>query len=219
VTLNQALASFILRADFPCIGAKASLAQGGLTTMIARDIQSSADDQAIHGALLMQAKTIDGNENALASFAVIYEHQNNLDECSFEHALWQRLAGLMAIDAACGIPWCSTASRDVTAPNYAMSVGNNAYFVIGLHPNASRFARRFSHCAMVFNAHKQFDEMRADGRYQRFQAINRARELSSYGSLNPMLADFGKTSEAPQYSGRFVEKTWICPMHKGTTHA
>jgi uncharacterized protein len=219
MTPDQAFASFISQADFPCIGAKAALAQGGLMTLIAQDIRSMDDDQAIHDAVLAQADAPCRNEHPLVSFAVIFEHQNYLDERGFEQALWQRLAGLMAIDVADGMPWSATASRDVSAPDYAMSVGGSAYFVIGLHPNASRLARRFSHCAIVFNAHKQFDEMRADGRYQRFQATNRAREFSAHGSLNPMLGDFGKTSEAPQYSGRFVEKTWICPMHNGTTHA
>jgi hypothetical protein len=32
------------------------------------------------------------------------------------------------------------------------------------------------------------------------------------GSVNPMLARHGETSEARQYSGRVVEADWRCPL-------
>lgn len=210
--LNHQFVQFITQPKFPCIGAKAALAQGGLGMLFADDIASSRDDHAIHAAMVVEATKVIKNDPILRSFVVIFDADHNLDECAFEMALWQRLTGLAAIDAKNNTPWAGDASANVAEPDYAMSVGGVAYFVIGLHPKASRAARRFSQCALVFNAHQQFQTMRADGRYKRFQATNRARELAISGSTNPMLREFGHGSEASQYSGREVDAAWICPF-------
>jgi len=87
--------------------------------------------------------------------------------------------------------------------------------VVGLHPRASRRARRFAAPALVFNLHDQFERLRADGRYETLRRTILARDLAFSGSLNPMLARFGEVSEARQYSGRAVEPGWSCPFHRG----
>ena len=86
------------------------------------------------------------------------------------------------------------------------------FFVIGLHPASSRRARQFPWPTLVFNAHKQFDRLKADGRYPKMQAAIRVREMAWQGSLNPNLSDFGARSEARQYAGRAVEDNWRCPF-------
>ena len=40
----------------------------------------------------------------------------------------------------------------------------------------------------------------------------RERDKALAGSVNPMLADFGRGSEAAQYSGREVGPDWKCPF-------
>ena len=42
--------------------------------------------------------------------------------------------------------------------------------------------------------------------------VIRARDERQTGSMNPMLADFGKRSEAIQYSGRAAGADWKCPF-------
>jgi len=78
------------------------------------------------------------------------------------------------------------------------------FFVIGLHPYASRLARRFSNPALVFNSHRQFEKLREDGRYWKIQAATRSREIDLQGSINPNLADFSEgTSEQVLILPRF----------------
>ena len=84
--------------------------------------------------------------------------------------------------------------------------------MIGLHPGASRQARRFETPVLVFNSHRQFQRLRADGRYAKMQKATRGRDVALQGSINPNLADFGTASEARQYSGRAVEPHWACPL-------
>lgn len=73
-------------------------------------------------------------------------------------------------------------------------------------------ARRLPSPALVFNSHRQFDRLRADGRYAKMQAATRERDIALQGSINPNLADHGEASEARQYSGRAVDADWICPF-------
>ena len=84
--------------------------------------------------------------------------------------------------------------------------------MIGLHGGASRLARRLPFPALVFNSHRQFEQLRADGRYAKMQAATRERDIALQGSINPNLADFGRASEARQYSGRAVDSGWVCPF-------
>ena len=66
---------------------------------------------------------------------------------------------------------------------------------------------------IAFNLHEQFERLRARGKYEPLKAAMRARDLALQGSVNPVLANFGDTSETRQYSGRAVTDSWRCPFH------
>ena len=85
--------------------------------------------------------------------------------------------------------------------------------MIGIHAASSRVARRFAWPTLIFNPHRQFDELRAEGDFGRFRQVIRRGEMRLQGDANPMLADFGTRSEAMQYSGRRVSAAWTCPFH------
>ena len=85
---------------------------------------------------------------------------------------------------------------------------------MGLHPRASRPARRFERPVLVFNLHDQFEQLREQRRYERMRAKIIDRDVALAGSPNPMLARHGTISEARQYSGRNVwEPDWACPFN------
>src|SRR5690606_216072 len=75
---------------------------------------------------------------------------------------------------------------------------------------------RFPWPALVFNSHRQFEQLRADGRYRKMQGVIRERDRALQGDINPNLADFGDISEARQYSGRATEPGWQCPLRVRT---
>jgi FPC/CPF motif-containing protein YcgG len=209
-------AAFVQSDAFPCVGAKSALALGGLRVFEAGDFSSPSHDRAIHqaitdfGARALQEKT------GLASFACLFRHSARMSEAEFEAALWMRAQGLHDIDAASGALWADGVSREPESPDFSFSVGGAAYFVVGLHPGASRAARRFCRPALVFNPHEQFERLRRDGRYYAMQSIIRDREIVRNGSINPMLSDFGNGREAAQYSGRHVDDGWVCPLRVKT---
>ena len=150
-----------------------------------------------------------------ATFVAIFERPRELDEIEFESLFWQQLRALHDFDAH-RFDWGPHVSSDPMDPHFSFSFGGQALYVIGLHANSSREARRFPWPALVFNPHEQFERLRADGKWKRMQETIRSRDLALQGSINPMLSDFGERSEARQYSGRAVEENWRAPFPKVT---
>jgi FPC/CPF motif-containing protein YcgG len=103
-------------------------------------------------------------------------------------------------------------SADPADPNFSLSFGGEAFFVVGLHPGASRPARRFPKPTLVFNIHDQFERLRSEGRYETMRKRILERDKALAGDINPMLARHGEASEAAQYSGRLVGEEWACPF-------
>lgn len=197
---------------FPCVGAKSALAAGGLTVVEAASLDSPADDDRILAALDATAEAFRGDGDRLHSVAVVFTGPAPADERAFEAQMWQRLQALADRDAAMGAPRDPDVSEDPASPHFALSLGGHGYFVVGLHPAASRAARRFEHVALVFNLQAQFAALRRDGIYAKMRATIIERDIALSGSANPMLAEFGEASGAAQFSGRTVDADWACPF-------
>ena len=204
--------TFITDRTFPCVGAKAALQRDGMRFIVARDFRSAWDDLRILPALLDLAKSYRAEPEMFQSLVVLFEAGAPDDERSFEQGLWSRLQSLSDKDEWLGQRADPRVAHDPEDPHFAMSFGGEAFFVVGLHPRASRPARRFSTPAMVFNLHDQFTTLRAEGRYDKLRASILGRDLAVAGSNNPMLSEHGDVSAARQYSGRAVEEGWRCPF-------
>jgi FPC/CPF motif-containing protein YcgG len=146
------------------------------------------------------------------SFVAFFDAPAPRDEISFERALWSQLQLMHALDAP-RHRWDPAVDSDPESAKFSFSIGGTAWYVIGLHPAASREARRFERVTLVFNPHSQFERLREQGKYDTVKTLIRERDVALQGSVNPMLADHGEHSEARQYSGREVEKDWRCPFH------
>ena len=202
--------SHIAGENFSCVGAKAALRgeifrfgfynemnAAEFNRLLALDLRSFAAEQK------------DAASN-YASFAAIFDAPLFENENEWEIALWKQIENLHHLDGdAIWDPAVSSRPEDV---DFSFSFAGTGFFIVGLHPNSSRIARKFSRAAMVFNPHAQFDRLRELDQYERLQKTIRARELKIQGSLNPNLSDFGTASEARQYSGRAVEANWKCPF-------
>ena len=215
--LEAEFTTFIEAAEFPCVGAKAASARGNLTLVHARDLRSAWNDLAIHEELMVWAEEHAEDDGALHSFAVLFGGPDDLTEDAFERLMWERIQSFADKDAWLGQRYAETVSHDPEDPHFALSFGGKAFFAVGLHPHASRPARRFAHPAIVFNPHDQFERLREQNRYARMRDAIMARDEKLAGSINPMLANHGEASAAPQYSGRRVDATWKCPFRDKRT--
>lgn len=210
--LAVAFRDFIEGPQFPCVGAKSALSKGQLYTIVADDIGSVAGDARIHSALLGFIARYRAHPHLFQSFAVLFAGGVAGDEETFERHLWARAQALCDQDAGIGHGWDGRVTADATDPHFSLSVAGEAFFVVGLHPNASRPARRFCAPVLVFNLHDQFERLRREGRYEKLRDSILKRDAALSGSINPMLARHGATSEARQYSGRVVGEDWRCPF-------
>ena len=209
---REELLAAIADERFPCVGAKSAMARGTLRTLVCHSLESAWDDVRIHSELLDWAEAYRKNPAGLRSLAVIFEGPADLDEERFEAAMWARLQSLADKDDWRGQPYDGSVSSDPDDPHFSLSFGGAAFFVIGLHPNASRPARRVPRPTLVFNLHDQFERLRNEGRYERMREAIVTRDVALAGNVNPMLARFGDVSEARQYSGRVVGEDWRCPF-------
>ena len=210
--LAERFRDFIRDGAFPCLGAKSAVGRDQLSIVIARDIRSAWDDLRIYAALMDFTEAYKADDRLFQSFAVIFAQGTIGSEADFEQALWSRVQSLSDKDIWHGQPYDTRVSADPTNPHFSLSFGGEAFFVVGLHPAASRPARRFDRPALVFNLHDQFERLREEGRYEPLRSKILERDAAVAGSINPMLSRHGETSEARQYSGRAVSDDWTAPF-------
>lgn len=215
VDLCEGFLEFLRAENYPCVGAKSSLARGSIETHEFGTLGDRDNDRPLLDGLSQFVAMIESNAcegDLVHSFVTIFRGPLDMNELRFETRMWSQLWRLHELDALAG----NTPARDVSSnpesAHFSLSMAGHPFFVIGLHPHASRLARRFSHPVLVFNSHRQFEKLRDDGRFEKMQTATRARDVELQGSLNPNLANFGDVSEARQYSGREVEEDWQCPF-------
>ncbi|MET1755429.1 guanitoxin biosynthesis heme-dependent pre-guanitoxin N-hydroxylase GntA [Novosphingobium sp. RD2P27] len=210
--LREDFTAFVRDNDFPCVGAKSALAHGTLKTIVCWSVESGWDDVRIHRELLDWAFHYRDDPGLFRSIAFIFASPGELSEERFEKAMWERIQSLADKDAWLNQPYDPRVSGDPEDPHFSLSFGGEGFFVVGMHPNASRPARRFPRPVLVFNLHDQFEQLRDQGKYENIRKAILARDEKLAGSVNPMLARHGDTSEAAQYSGRLVSESWRCPF-------
>ena len=170
------------------------------------------DDPVTPGRLLEGLATFASDivdEPGFHSFIASFRGPVPEDEAAFERSLFTLLQRLHDADDE---TWAPGVGSDPNDPHFAFSVGGTAYFIVGLHPGASRVARRAPLPTLVFNPHDQFEELRAEGRFEGLRSSIRRRDEDLQGYLNPMVADHGDRTEALQYSGRHHGDGWEPPL-------
>ena len=211
-TIIREFRDFIMKETYPCVAARAAMARAQVVCTVADHIAHENDDKLILRFIYDFIIAFRAADTQFHSAAVIFRRPAKISEDAFHRALWQRLQSLSELDAT-NFSYDTRVSADPSAPDFSFSLAEEAFFIIGLNPSASRPSRKFHYPAIVFNPHVQFEEMRRADRYERLKRIVRKRDLIYSGSLNPMLADFGEKSEVYQYSGKEIDAGWTCPLN------
>lgn len=198
--------------DYSCLGARSSLRTEGLRVELYGPMSSLATTIALARDLAAFTRRTAMASGFVAMVALFAEPAPESED-EFERRLWAQLIDLRARDDSERPP---NVSPDPDDARYAFSFAGSPFFVIGMHPESSRLARRVAWPALVFNPHRQFSALRQTDRFESLRAAIRKREIALQGTLNPNLADMGEASEARQYSGRAAEADWRCPFHHPT---
>jgi FPC/CPF motif-containing protein YcgG len=212
MSAQRRLESFIAEKAFPCVGAKSALNKGRMRFGEFGRLGDESTAAALVDALEAYSAEFDEPGSIPVSFVAAFDN-TDATELEFEALLWKQLQALHEVDCSRGHAWDARVSSDPSRDDFSFSIGGRGFFVVGLHPQASRLARQAPVPCLVFNFHDQFEILKASGKYQSMQEAIRARDVALQGSVNPVLARFGESSEARQYSGRAVEQNWKCPFH------
>ena len=208
--------SFIADPDFPCVGAKSALNKH---RMRFGHYAALCDDTAIAKQcedLFAFSSEFPEPGVAPVSFVATFGAAD-WNEAEFESLLWRHIQLMHDADSR-RFAWNRSVSADPSDKEFSLSIAGRAFFVVGMHSNASRLARRTPLPCLVFNFHDQFTTLKKSGKFGHLQTAIRARDTDLQGSVNPVLARFGDRSEARQYSGRAVEENWVCPFrHRVST--
>lgn len=205
---GELLSERILGPEYPCLGARSVFKRERATLVLHDDLEAPETARALLEQLREYAATVDPEEG-FVSFVAGFRGPEVRDEKHFEEMLWGLLQRLHDVDEQ---PWAPEVSADPNDPHFAFSIAGTPFFIVGLHPKASREARRMPLPVLVFNLHEQFESLREEGGFERMRDTIRRRDEELQGSINPMVSDHGETSEARQYSGRRLEKAWEAPF-------
>lgn len=191
--MEASVRKFIEQSSFPCIMAKSLLRHGMLK------VHSHVN---IRNTLKNIYEFIDHYRNQpdrLSSFILCFDQKINFAD--FEKQFWMILRSLNEMDKEL-YKHDERVSSDIHSPEFSFSLKSEAFFILLLHPESPRWARRFSYPAIVFNPHQQFEKLRKNGIFTRIRNLIRLRDISLQGYVNPMLSDFGQRSEIYQYTGK-----------------
>ncbi len=202
---------FVGEKGFPCIAAKVALSKNRIQYLVADHMACPADDKNILSFIYSFVDAYRTAKNIYDSAAVIFRGPRDSSADEFDQFLWQRLKALTTLDRQ-NYSHDPRVDANPGSPHYSFSLKSEAFFILGLHPGSSRKSRRFSYPALIFNPHAQFEELRRLNRYAKMKAAVRKRDLQYSGSINPMLTDFGDSSEVFQYSGIEYTSDWVCPL-------
>lgn len=212
--LDRRFRAYIAAREFPCVAAKSALARRTLRTLVVRDLAGSLDDALIYRTVSAFAADYRRRPGPFQSLAVICRNPARQEEADFERILWRRLQALSDIDvAACRLA-DARVSADPADANFSFSLAGEAFFIVSMHPGASRMSRRFETSVIIFNPHEQFERLRDQDRYEPLRAAIVERDIALQGYPNPELTRFGENSEARQYSGAHHGDNWACPFHR-----
>jgi len=213
--IRESFENFVLQVGYPCIGAQAAVNGKSYAIGLFNGMDNPRTAKSLGLGLTDYIDDVKSKASNFMTYIAIFINEDPQDEVHFEKSLWELLNRLHVIDIDVN-NWSKNVGHDPTKSDFSFSFGRKAFFMVGLHPNSSRKARRFKYTAIAFNLHEQFENLRAKGRFATIRDVVRERDMTFSGSINPMLEDYGEGLEAPQYSGRKVSSNWECPFsYKG----
>lgn len=207
--LKNDFKNFILNKDHPCIMAKTVISMDQLRIEAYDDFGSGKTAKNLLKDLEAYIEAYDFESNDFRTFLAVFPEMQEYSEIEFEKLLWKQLKELHKQDSK---DWDPEVSSDPDSENFSFSISGKAFYIVGMHPGASRKARQSPYTAVAFNLHWQFEKLREMGSFEMVRDRIRNRDRALQGSINPMLEDFGSNSEAKQYSGRKVGNEWKCPF-------
>lgn len=202
--VHDQLRAMLLSQTYTCLGAAAAMRRRLYRLGVYPPLSSPEAVEAHATDLLRFTREYPQPNNPVAVFISVFDGPVRTTDAEFEADMWRHLAAL-DVDNPSGDDEHPSPDT-VSDPGFIYS-GRN-FFVVGLHPGASRWARRFAWPTLVFNALSHGEPLRESGKYDRMTQRIRERDRRLQGTVNPSL----ERPRVAQFSGRAVPTDWTCPM-------
>lgn len=216
ITNNEAVykdvTSFIRKKTFSCVAAKTADIQLTIRHRHYAEMAEITSTEKLHSDLVVYCGSRKKISKTNATFIATFSSPYIISEYDFEHLLWEQLSILNNIDSNLGYQWHADIASSPESPYFSYCVAGEPFFIVGLHPQASRRSRKAPMAMLAFNSHFQFSHLKKIGIFSRLQKIIRENEVALDGFVNPNIADYGNSSEARQYSGKATDFKWKCPF-------
>lgn len=200
---------FIVDEKHPCVLAQTVFQLDRAHINVYDTMNNVMTSQQLLNDLNTYVNNYDFGSRDFESFVAVFIDESTESEEDYEQKLWSQLQLLHDLDEC---DWDVTVSADPSDPHFSFSLCGKAFFIVGMHPKASRKSRQTKYVTIVFNLHAQFELLRKMNVYDRVKSRIRKRDAALQGNINPVLQDFGTSSEALQYSGRHIDASWKCPF-------
>ena len=210
--VSSLIQNFIVGQKHPCLGAHSAVRGQAVRFGYYPQLASKEATAGLSHDLYTYLQDRESINKPLASFMAVFDGPENLSELEFETLLWNQLKALKKVSDPHFEPDPKVSSNPEHG-DFSYSFAGKAFYIVGMHPNSSRMARQFNKPMLIFNLHSQFEWLRQRQSYEKLRSSIQARDKALQGSINPMMEDFGSSSEARQYSGRKVGAEWKCPIH------
>jgi FPC/CPF motif-containing protein YcgG len=208
----SAISAFLGQKNYPCAPALHSFKRGDyLVGLYPDEFGSAQSSLALFRDLLFFREKQKSSGSPYMTFWAIFDGYCDFSEEEFERRFWREISAASSHQDA-KASWDIRFSADPEDMKFCPSFGGEAFFIVGMHANSSRKARRFPYPAMVFNLYEQFDALAERGQYEAIVKLNRGRELQFQGDLNPMVLEHGEKWESIQFSGKKNQGSWKCPF-------
>lgn len=180
--VRRQFAHLVMDAAFPCLGGRSAFQRQAYVFHLYDDLRNPEGVARLGADLAAFSLTRPSLPGRFATFVASFLAPVVPDGTAWDELIWRTLQRLHGMDEA---PWDPSVSSDPSDPDFLFSFAGEGYVVVGLHPAASRYARRFAYPTLVFNAHAQFQELRDRGEFERFQSSIQKRDIRLQGSVNP----------------------------------
>ncbi len=201
----------VTQKNYPCVAAIQSYFRNEYQVGFYGAFGSGNNWRSLRQDLLLFLKRQKETNSKYLSFWAVFEPEL-FSESEYEKALWRELSFLTSEEDR-GSDWPNAEVSNPNSPNFRFALGSSEFFVVGMHSQSSRLARRWSTPALIFNVFSQFETLKSENKYDSMVTTNRARDVSFQGSANPMVEQHGEQWESIQFSGRNNESSWQCPFH------
>ena len=186
--VGRQFCALVMDPAFPCLGARSAVHREAYSFHLYPDMTDSGSLLRLAGDLEQFGRDRPSMPGRFATFVASFEGPPAVPDAeAWDSLVWRTLQALHEIDTA---PWDPTVSSDRDSDDFCFSFAGEGYFLVGLHPGATRHSRRFAYPTLVFNAHDQFEQLRHTGEFARFQGSIQRRDVRLEGSVNPKVNTF-----------------------------